>query len=84
MEEVDLNFVDYQYLSDVKANKECQQKLLNTKPICMVKVISLAIIIFYDSNSLLYSKYSLNIRKKFSLKTRIWKAIVVKKRIGQI
>ena len=68
----------------VKANKNWQQKLLNTKIVYIVEAIALAITLFWDPNFLLYPRHTLNLAKKLRLKTKSLKIDLVKEQIGEI
>lgn len=75
--EVDIRFISSHCLSAVKANKAWQRELLNSKPVCMIKAIPLTIAIFWDPNSSLCTRYTLNFAKKLELKTKNLRADIV-------
>ncbi len=83
-EEIDLSFAGCQCPPAVKANREWQQELLNTKLMYMVETIPLTATLFCDPNFLLYPRHTLNLAKKLELKTKSLKVDIVKERIGQI
>lgn len=58
--------------------------MLNTKPIDIVEVITLATAIFWDFNFYLCLRHTLNLVKKLGLKTKSFKVDIVKERIRQV
>ena len=82
--EVNLSFTGYQYPLIVKANREWQQELLNTKVVYMVEAIPLAAVFFQDPNFLLCPRHILNLAKKLGLKNKNLKINLVKAQISEI
>lgn len=78
---VDLSFVSYNYSTTIKTNRIFQHKLLNNKPIYIVKTIPVTVTIFCDFKFLLYTKNTLNFTKKLRLKIKNLRANLVKKQI---
>ena len=53
-------------------------------PVCMVKVIPLAAVLFWDHNFIFCLRYTLNLAKKLGLKTKRLKTNIVKEYIQKI
>ena len=79
--EVNLSFAMCRCLSAVKLNRLCQIDLLERRPACIVKTISLTVAIFWDPNFVPCPRHTLNLATKLGLKTKNFSNALVKERI---
>ena len=78
---VDLSFGKCGYFAPVKLNRLWQLKLLDCKPVCIIKAIFLATTLFWDPIFAFCPRYTIKLASKLGLKTRSIASKLIKERI---